>query len=388
MIIDSAVGQSKTLQFSLKAQELKKQGRDIISLGLGEPDFDTPDHIKQAAIAALMAGETRYSAAPGLPELRKLIAEKLLNDNAIPAKPEEIIVTPGAKNALFVACAAVLHPGDEVINITPCYVSNLPIIKIAEPLTIVHNISLSVTNSFKLDREKLDAVWSEKTKLIIINYPNNPTGKMIDADDFEYIINMTEKFGNYILSDEIYEKLILSDAKHLSPASIDSVRDKVITVNGFSKSYSMTGWRIGYTHAPAAITRIINNIHQQLNTNTAAFIQRGAIAALTGPQDHLTEFCARLKENAVVIKNMAQKHNIPFSPIDGGFFAFISTASTGLKSDDFATKLLDETGAAVIPGVSFGEDFDDWVRISLTATGNQFADGVQRIDSFMQKHGG
>lgn len=388
MIIDAIVQQSPTLQFSLKAQELQKQGRDIISLGLGEPDYDTPAHIKQAAAEALQAGHTRYSAAPGLPELRELVAHKLQQDNNIPARPGEVLIVPGAKNALFLACAAVLQPGDEVINLTPCYVSNVPILKLAEPQAVIRNIPL-LPDTFRLDRERIRAALTPRTRLILVNYPNNPCGKMLDADDAAFLCEVVAGHALYLLSDEIYERLVIADTVHCSPAAIPEIAAKVITVNGFSKAYSMTGWRIGYTHAAPALTSVMLKIHQQLNTNTAAFIQKAAVAALTGPQDRLQQFISDLHVRAARYRTfVAATPQVRSSPVEGGFFGFLQIGAAGMTSDAFCTALLEETGVAVIPGVSFGNDFDAWVRISLAAATDQLDEGLRRISAFVTHHSG
>jgi aspartate aminotransferase len=218
MIIDPVITESKTLQFSLKAQELKNQGRDIISLGLGEPEYDTPEHVKRAAAEALADGMTRYSSAPGLPQLRQAVARKLQNDNSIPATADEVLITPGAKNALFLASAAVLRPGDEVINLTPCYVSNLPILKLSEPHVVVKQVPLS-PHDFRINRERFLAALSERTRLLVTNYPNNPSGKLLDADDAEFLRNVVRDREMFWLSDEIYDRLLLTEKPHRSPAS-------------------------------------------------------------------------------------------------------------------------------------------------------------------------
>jgi len=386
VIIDAVVQQSPTLQFSLTAQKLKTQGRDIISLGLGEPDYDTPDHIKAAAAEALRAGMTRYSAASGLPELRELVAQKLRQDNGIPAKADEVLIVPGAKNALFLACAAVLRPGDEVINLTPCYVSNVPILKLAEPGCVMHTVPL-LADTFRLDRARILAALSPRTRLIVINYPNNPSGKMLDADDAAFLRAVVAERDCYLLSDEIYERLAIADLAHISPAAFPEIAERVITVNGFSKSYAMTGWRIGYTHAAPALTAVMLKVHQQLNTNTAAFIQKAAVAALAGPQDRLRQFIGDLRARAALYRDfVAATPTVRSAPVEGGFFGFLHIGATGLGSDACATALLEDTGVAVIPGISFGEDFDAWVRISLAAATGELAEGLRRIGGFMARH--
>ena len=385
MIIDKAVTSPATLQFSLKAQELKKRGREIISLGLGEPDFETPEHIKEAAIEALHMGFTRYSAAQGLLELRELVAKKLYIDNGIDASPDEIIITPGAKNALYLACAASLRPGDEVINFSPCCVSNIPVIKIAEPQAVIHDACLTGL-SFSIDKQKVESLINSRTKLIMINYPNNPTGKMMTPDDVEFIVRLVRDNDLYLLSDEIYEKIIFSERKHISPAAFKDIGDKVITVNGFSKAYAMTGWRIGYVHANKELTATMLKLHQQLNTNTAAFIQKGAIAALTGPQTHIDEFIANLKVRKGLYNQLiSESAHLKGSDPEGGFFGFIDISSTDLPSDEFCARLLEETGVAIIPGVSFGSKFDGFCRVSLVNKTELIAEAFAAIHDFVDR---
>lgn len=383
MIIDESLKASKTLQFALKARELKNQGKEIISLGLGEPDFDTPQHIKQAAKNALDAGFTRYGPAAGLPELRELVAEKLQNDNGIAADPCHIVITPGAKNALFIACAAVLQPRDEVINFSPCYVSNNPILKLAEPKAVVHNVSM-VSNKFAMDRERIRSLVNNKTRLILINYPNNPTGRMLTPDEAEFLHQLVAENDLYLLSDEVYERIVYGETPHISLGANKDIQDNVVTVNGFSKAYSMTGWRVGYVHASADLVSVIMKIHQQLNTNTAEFVQKGAIAALKGPQDCLNDFVGNLKQRKTLYDSLlADNQYLTGSNPEGGFFGFLNISATGISSDEFATQLLEETGVAVIPGISFGADFDDYCRVSFVNKTEVVAEGLKRIGEFV-----
>ena len=386
MQLDESLQFSPTLQFSLKARELRKNGKDIISLGLGEPDFDTPDHIKQAAIDALHAGMTRYSAAAGLPELRELIADDLNSRCGFSAAADQIIVTPGAKNALFVLCAALLQPGDEIINLTPCYVSYIPIFKIAEPKAVIHNVGMLADNEFRLDQDRIASLISDKTKLIVINYPNNPSGKMIDQEDVDFLVECLKKNDRlYLMSDEIYERLSFSGKKNLSPGSYDEVASQVVTVNGFSKTYAMTGWRIGYCHAENKITQTCIKIHQQLNTNTAAFVQKGAVAALNGSHEHLELFSSRLAKHAGMLKHLSMESGHVLSPVEGGFFGFLHTGDSSLDSDRFAADLLDKTGVATTPGRAFGEQFDHWIRISMACETETFKKGLERIGDYLNE---
>lgn len=368
MRIDSAVTESQTLAWSAKIGELKAAGRPILSLGLGEPDFETPAHVVEAAYAAMRAGFTKYAAAAGLPELRAAIAEKLSRENGIPAKPEEIVVTPGAKNALYLAAAALLEPGDDAVNLSPCYVSNRPILKLAEPGCRIVDVPLRGPD-FSLDREALEAAVGEKTKLLLINYPNNPTGRMLDASEAAFLVGLLQSRPNLrLISDEIYESLDLGGAARFSPASVAAIRERVVTVNGFSKAHAMTGWRIGYVHAAKPVVQRVLKIHQQLNTNTAAFIQKAALAALQGTQEHRRLFVERLRANKAVYESFLRSFPaVKGSTPEGGFFAFIDVSAAGLKSDAFCAALLGETGVAMLPGVSFGVEADDYCRISLAA---------------------
>lgn len=387
MILDESLTEPRTLQFGRRVREMKAAGREMISLGLGEPDFDTPEHVKEAAVEALRAGLTRYSEAAGLPELRELIARKLRSDNGIEAEPDEILITPGAKNALFLACCALLRPGDEAINFTPCYVSNHPILKLAEPQVVVHHVRLT-PGEFRVDRDRVRSLVNERTKLIFISYPNNPTGKMLDRDDSEFIRGLAREHSLHLLSDEIYDLLPLTGKPHISPAASADIREQVVTVNGFSKAYAMTGWRIGYAHAPRPVLTLMTRIHEHLNTNTAAFVQKAAVAALTGPQGHLKEFIARLKRNAGRLEAfLAARPRLRSAPVEGGFFAFVDISATGLASDHFCTRLLEETGVVIIPGIAFGDDFDGWVRVSLAVSEEAFVTGLSRIGQFVERAG-
>lgn len=385
MILDSLVTANATSLFSLKAQELKKEGRRIISLGLREPDFETPPHIRKAAIDALNDGLTRYSVPQGLPELRELLAEKLSMDNGIDACADEITVTPGARNALYLACAAVLRPGDEVINLTPCYEGNPSIIRIAEPQATLHNVPLKGVD-FAIDKQRIEALVNPKTKLVVINYPNNPTGRMLVDDEIEFIVKIVRDNKLYLLSDEIYEKITLTEKKHTSPAAFKDIQEKVITVNGFSKAYAMTGWRIGYVHANKELTAVMLKLNLQLNANTAAFIQKAAIAALTGSHTHLYEFIDNLKDRKEFYERLISENaHLTGSHPEAGFFAFLDISSTGFRSDAFCAQLLEETGVAILPGIANGSDFDAFCRVSLANATEIISEGLEKLGEYVNK---
>lgn len=385
MQINAAINSAKTLQLSLAAAELRKQGREIISLGLGEPEIDTPVHIREAAKAAIDEGWTRYSAPGGLPELRDLVAQKLKTENGIEAEAGRVVVTPGAKAALFLACAAALRPNDEVVLLAPYYVSMPPIVYIAEPTARLTIVPLGGT--FDLDLDALDRAVGPQTRLLIINYPNNPTGRMLSQAEADGLADLMRRRPDLLLlSDEIYDSMTFGGVAPISPGAYADIADRVITVNGFGKAFAMTGWRIGYVHAPAALSGTISALNMQINTNTAAFIQRAAMAALTGPKDHITSYNGQLAERKAIYDRIVDASPVlAGSSPEGGYFAFLDVSAAGLGSDDFAAALLRETGVALTPGVAFGDDYDRYCRVSLVNKTELVTEGLNRIDAFVRK---
>jgi aspartate aminotransferase len=295
-----------------------------------------------------------------------------------------VLVTPGAKNALFVAAAALLEPGDEAVNLSPCYVSNVPILKLAEPSCKVVDVPLAGPD-FALDRERLSAAVGPRTKLLLANYPNNPTGRMLDAGEAGFLLGLLRANpGLRLVSDEIYERIVLGDRPMSSPAAAADVRSRVVTVNGLSKAYAMTGWRVGYAHAAPELIKRMTRIHSQLNTHTATFTQKAAAAALTGPQDHLAAFVKRLKAcKALYERFLAARPRFPGSKPEGGFFSFLDIRAAGLGSDAFCTALLEETGVALLPGLSFGPAYDGYCRVSLAVPEADFAKALDLLGRFL-----
>lgn len=377
---------SLTLKFSELARKMVKEGKKIYSLGLGEPGFDTPPLIKEAAFKAIEDGYTKYSNSLGLYELRELITKKFRYDNGIITKPENIVVTPGAKNAFLLSLMAILRPNDTIVNFNPCYVSYFPQFKIAEPTVQVKNIDLKKSN-FLIDWEKIyETTENIPIKALILNFPNNPTGKMLDKHDFDQIVKFGKQKGCYIISDEIYEKLNYSNKEHFSPGSVDEIKDQVITINGFSKTYSMTGWRIGYLTANSEIVRVISKLQQHINTNTATFTQKAACAAFDINLTFLREYNKELEHKSqIMAKKLNQCDNLSIVKPEGGFFGFLNISKTGLNSDEFSTNLLRQTGVATTPGIAFGTNWDDHVRISLSADSDTFFTGIDLICKFSEE---
>ena len=376
---------SATLAFNQKVREHVRLGKEILSLGLGEAEVTTPLHIVEAGMKALQDGMTKYSTSQGLLSLRERIAHNIQTNHSIASGPEQIIVTPGAKNALFLACASLLEQGDEVVLLRPCYVSNLPILHIAGPGIKVREVDMT-PGTFDLDRETLSSAVTDKTRLIFINTPHNPTGRMLSAGDIDFIAALMRRNpGLYVLSDEVYEAMVVSEQRHISLASIPDVAERVITVGGFSKTYFMTGWRIGYLHAEKALTRSMLTIHEHINTNTAAFIQMAAIAALDGSQDCVREYVQKLQERKTIYDSiMNLSPYLKGTNLEGGYFTFIDISTSRMDCDTFAVKLLAEKNVAVVPGLAFGRNYSDYCRLSFVNKTEIFEEGLNRIHQFME----
>ncbi len=379
MKLSPEIQDSLELRFSGLARQMNEDGQRIISLGLGEPGFPTPPAIIDAAAAAMRQGLTRYSNPFGLLDLREAICAKLAVDNGVIAQPSEIMVTPGAKMALSLALAALLQPGDEVINILPCYPSYLPQIRIAEPDAVIHNIDL-LHSDFSLDLEAIRAHLSSRTKAVIINFPHNPTGRMLSQRELDGLTELLANHDCWLISDEIYERLNFSGQPHLSPAAVASLAERTITINGFSKAYSMTGWRIGYLVAKGPIMKTISKLQQHMNTNVAPFIQKAAVTALAMPIDFIEAYNQQLANNAGILNAaVAETPQLYLRKSEGGLFAFLDISATGLSSDVFCSRLLEEHRVAATPGVSFGAAWDKCIRISLASNADSFSEGVRRL---------
>ena len=377
---------SKTLEFHAKIREFVRNGKEIISLGLGEAECGTPQHIIDAGIDALKQGKTKYSAAAGIGMLREKIAEKLSKDNAIDAKNHEIVVTPGAKNALYLSCLSLLNDGDEAVLIRPCYVSNYSIVTLANSRVKINEVNLK-EHDFQLDFQELRRAVNEKTKLLFINTPHNPTGRVMRQHELQSLFGLMQKYPNlHILSDEVYERLVTGPYPHISPASDAGIAERVITVNGFSKAYFMTGWRVGYLHSKSK--QILSNAvktQQHINTNTAVFTQMAALAALEG-RDVYRDYLERLRQRKLIYEAFLRATpHLSGSAYEGGYFSFVNTRKTNLDGDAFATRLLEKTGVAVVPGASFGSEYPNFFRLSFVNSTDLFRKGLERIHDFAEE---
>lgn len=371
-----------TKQFAEAVAQRRKNGGDILSFGLGEPDFKTPHYIVDATFKAIEDGYTHYCDAQGLPELRKLIADAASKEYGVEFAANEVAVTPGIKSAAYSALAAILEPGDKVGLCTPCYVAYPAMIKLAEPDAEILDIDLNKDYSFNMER--LEEVVRSGIKCLIVNSPNNPTGAMFTREETEKIIKLCIENDVYILSDEVYDKIVFSEGRHISFAEYPEIKDRLIIANGFSKSHAMTGWRLGYALASSDICYKIGRLQFNTNTNVATFIQKGACSIYEHEWDHIVEYTAELKER---MNYFHEKINsIPgLSGIlpKGGFFYMVNISETGMTSNEFAAKLVLDTGIATTPGIAFGKNWDNYIRFSLAVPLDNIKNAAALIENFM-----
>ena len=380
----SEVGQSLTLKFAESAGRRRASGESIISLGLGEPDFATPPSIIEATQRVLSEGPSGYSSPMGLPLLREKIAEKLSKENSIGCTSDNILVSAGAKQAFQLACMAILEPGDEVIVMGPAFVSFVPQLFLSEPECVIKTIDVSKTD-FSAPLEQLEKIFTNKTKLVVINSPNNPAGYVFTPEEMRLIYQVVEKHNAYLISDEIYEKLNFSSTEMLSPGSLEDRPERVITINGFSKSHAMTGWRLGYASIPDDLKSKVLKIQQHMNTNTCTFIQKAVASVDVLDETYLVNYREKLKNRSEIVSHWATNTNsLSLVKPQAGFFTFLNIADTNLTSNEFCAQLIEEVGVATTPGLAFGAEWDDHIRLSFAVPEHTLNDGLQRVSGFLQ----
>ena len=371
---------SLTLSIDSKAKAMKAEGLDVCGFGAGEPDFDTPEHIKRAAIDALEAGFTKYTPNAGIPELRQAIADKLAADNGLNYRAGQIVVSNGAKHACYNAILATCQPGDEVIIPAPYWVSYPDMVRLvgAEPVIV----PTSERNAWKMRPEDFENAMTPRTKMLIMNTPGNPTGSVYTREELEAIINVAAEEDIYVLSDEIYEKLVYDDVKHVSVASLSpEAYDLTITINGFSKSYAMTGWRLGYLAAPDAIARAVDSIQSHTSSNPSSFSQYGALAALKGDQQPLADMREEFEmRRNYMFDRISKISNVTAVKPEGAFYILVNISQLGLTSQNFADRLLSKANVAVVPGAAFGDDRT--VRFSYATSLDIIKKGLDRFQDF------
>ena len=373
---------SMTLAIDAKAKAMKRDGIDICSFSAGEPDFDTPQHIKNAAIDALNAGKTRYGPAAGEPGLREAIAHKLQHDNQLDYKPENIVVTNGGKHSLFNIFLALLDEGDEVIIPAPFWVSYPEMVKLATGTPVI--VYTTSEARYKITPEQLRQAITPRTRVLIMNSPSNPTGMVYSPDELRAIAAIVIEHDLIVVSDEIYERLLYDGTEQMSIGAVSQeMFNRTIISNGFAKAYSMTGWRIGYVAGPLDLIKAVTTLQSQSTSNVCTFAQYGAIAALEGSQDcvqeMLTAFTARRQGIYDLVNEIP---GLSCLKPDGAFYTFINISKTGLNSLAFCDKLLTAYQVAVIPGIAFGAD--DHIRASYATDMTTIERGMERISKFVR----
>lgn len=366
----SRIPPSATMEITDKARRMKAQGKDVISLSIGEPDFDTPAHITEACINALKSGKTHYEASQGLLELREAICDKLAKDNGITATPNEVVVACGAKNNLSEAMEACLNPQDEAIILDPSWVSYEPMIMLAGAKPVHHSLNLK---TFQLDDTILAKV-NKNTKMLIFTTPSNPTGSVLNKDSLTLIKDICEDNDIIACADEIYEKLVYGGRKHLSIAAMGDMHERTITVNGFSKAYAMTGWRLGYSHAPLEITKTMTKVQQHTTSQATTFAMWGGVAALRGDQTCVEDMRKQFELRRNYLIGALNDIGYQTAPAEGAFYAFIRVDGDDLA---IANRWLEEGLVASTPGTAFNAP--GWIRISYAAGMDTLKEAVRRI---------
>ena len=371
---------SLTLAIDSKAKAMRAEGIDVCGFGAGEPDFDTPEHIKEAAIKALQEGFTKYTPSAGLPELRTAISEKFSKDNGIDYKPSQVVVSNGAKQSCYNAILACCEPGDEVIIPAPYWLSYPDMVKLvgAEPVIV----QTKASNSYKMTAEEFENAMTPRTKMVILNSPGNPTGSVYTREELEALVEVALTEDIFILSDEIYEKLIYDDASHVSVASLSKEAYYLtITINGFSKAYAMTGWRLGYLGAPDHIAKVIDSLQSHSTSGPNSFAQKGAVAALKGSQQCVTDMRDEFNvRREYMFERLAAIQNVTTVKPLGAFYMMADISKFGLSSTNFADRLLSKAEVAVVPGIAFGDD--KTVRLSYATDLETIKTGLDRIEQF------
>jgi len=375
---------SLTLAVTNQAKAMLARGEEVYGLAGGEPEVDTPEHIKAAAIAALQQGKTKYTPSGGILELREALSAKFIADNNLSYDSKQICVTAGAKMACFNAILAVIEEGDEVIIPTPYWVSYPEMVKIAGGKPVL--VETKESNGWKMTAEQFEAAMTPATKMVILNSPGNPTGAIYTEQELRDIGEVALSEDIVILSDEIYEKLVYGDNKHVSIASLsDELYNLTITVNGFSKAYSMTGWRLGYTAAPKPLAEAIDKIQNHTVSNATTFCQYAALAALQGDQTFISDLRDEYDvKRQFVLARLKAINNIRVVEPKGAFYFFVYTGGLGLKSMNLTDKLLSRYKVATVPGIAFG--YDEGIRLSYCTTLDVLNEGLSRFEQFCREH--
>ncbi len=376
----ASLSPSLTLAIDSKAKAMKAAGEDVIGFGAGEPDFDTPQFIKDACAKALAGGFTKYTPAAGIPELRQAIADKHKRENGLTYKASQIIVSCGGKHSCYNVMQAVCDTGDEVIIPAPFWLSYPEMVKMADATPVI--LQTSDKTEFKVTPDQLRAAITPRTRLFILNSPSNPTGSVYTPEEIKALGDICVEKGVLIMSDEIYEHLLYDGATHKSVASFSQAHyDHTIIVHGFAKAWSMTGWRLGWTAAPEPIAKAIDAIQSHSTSNPTSFAQKGAVAAITAPLDHLQTWLGEFaKRRTYAWERLNKMKGLTCVNAKGAFYLFPNISGTGLKSTDFCAKLLEQEKVAAVPGIAFGAD--DYIRLSYATSMANIEKGLDRLERF------
>ncbi|MBE9550284.1 MAG: pyridoxal phosphate-dependent aminotransferase [Proteobacteria bacterium] len=385
----SQVKPSATLAVAAKAAELKAQGKDIISLGTGEPDFDTPEHIKQAACDAIARGDTKYTAVGGTPELRQAVVDKFERENGLKYNINEILISAGAKQCLYNLMQAIINSGDEVIIPAPYWVSYPDMVKLADGFPVIINTTRE--QDFKINARQLETAITDSTRLIIINSPSNPTGKAYSRSELLALGEVLRQHPRIaVVTDDIYEHIYWGEGEFLTLLNVcPDLREQVITLNGVSKAYSMTGWRIGYAAGPEHIIKEMRKVQSQSTSNPCSISQAAAVAALNGPQDYISMMREAFKSrHDRVIPALNKLPSVSCDPADGAFYALPSFIEAiekmpGIRDDvELAEWLLENAGVAMVPGTAFGAP--GYLRLSYATSMENLDEAIKRIDTALK----
>lgn len=385
MKLAARVGQvtpSITLAITAKAKGMRTEGIDVCSFSAGEPDFDTPAHVRDAAIKALKEGKTKYGPAAGEPNLREAIANKLKSDNGLDYKPENVLVTNGGKHSLYNLIMALIEPGDEVIIPAPYWLSYPEMVTLAGGRSVI--VPTYADNGYKISAQQLKQAITSKTKLFVLNSPSNPTGMVYTLEEIRDLAQVIVEADIFVVSDEIYEKILYDGSQHVSIGSLgEEIFSRTLISNGFAKGYSMTGWRLGYLAGPLEIIKAATTIQGHSTSNVCTFAQYGAIAALEGSQDCVEEMRqAFAQRRQVMYDGINSIPGLTCARPDGAFYLFPDISKTGLRSLEFCDALLESHQVAVIPGIAFGADNN--IRFSYATDMTTIKKGVERLDKFVR----
>lgn len=362
-----------------RANRMQKEGKDVIHMEIGRPDFDTPQFIKDAAYGSLKAGHVFYTSNYGTPELRAAVAEKLKRDNGIDYKPEEVLITIGVGEGTYASIAAFLNPGDEVLVPNPVWLNYIHVPEFFGAVPVTY--SLKEENNYQIDLDEVESKITEKTKMIVINTPGNPTGTVQNLETLQKLADIAIKHNLIVVSDEIYEKLIYDEGvKHVSIASLPGMKERTITLNGFSKCYSMTGWRLGYAAAPVEFIKGLVRVHQYVNTCASSFVQDAGVVALRDGEESIKEMDKEYKRRRdYIVDAINSIPGLSCKKPEGAFYVFCNVKSLGMTSAEIADYFLDHALVAAVPGSAFGSEGEGYIRFSYACAYDRIVDAMGRI---------